>query len=96
MNKELEAIKDAWSKDTGDGRDRDATVALCDAYVAANPDLYAGLDKFDLPTLVTLLSNRRDAGDDEGAWNVEAYLIHAYEPQQIGGEYKAQTRIPGQ
>lgn len=92
MNKELEAIKDAWSKTTGDGRDRGTTVKLCDAYVAAHPELFAGLDKIDLPILVQLLSSRRDAGDDEGAWNIEAFLIHRFEPQQIGGEYKATVR----
>lgn len=93
MNKELEAIKDAWDKSTGDGRDNAGGRKLCDAYVAKHPETYAGLDKFDLPTLVNLLSSKRDAGDDEGAWEIEVYLIHHFEPQVIGGEYKAQIRL---
>ncbi len=35
MNAELEAIKDAWDKNTGNGRDEDGTRAMCDAYVEA-------------------------------------------------------------
>lgn len=93
MNAELEAIKDAWDKQTGDGRDDAGTRALCDKYVAAHPDVFAGLDKFDIPTLVQLLSNYRDAGKEEEQWNVEVWLLHRYAAQNIGGAYEAQIRV---
>lgn len=92
MNDELQAIKDAMDKETG--RDYAGAVALADAYVAAHPELFTGLDQFDLPLLVELLSKRRNSGDDEGAWNVQAWILHRYAPQSIGGEYKAEVRLP--
>lgn len=96
MNDELEAIADAWNKNTGDGRDRETTVALCDAYVAAHPETYSGLEKFDLPTIVQLLSSRRAAGDEEGAWEIEVWQLHHFEPQNIGGSYEATVRLPNE
>lgn len=94
MDKELEAVKDAMDKSTGDGRDRDKAVQLADAYVAAHPETFAGLDKFDLPLLVELVSQKRNAGDAQGEWELEAWLLHAYLPQEIGGEYRPQLRVP--
>lgn len=96
MDTELEAVKDAMDKATGDGRDRDKAVELSDAYVAAHPEKYAGLDKFDLPLLVQLVSEKRTAGDEQGQWELEAYLLHKFLPQNIGGEYKAEVRLPNQ
>jgi hypothetical protein len=49
MNAELEAIRDSWDKETGDGRDEDGTRAMCDAYVAAHPGQFItlrGLSEF--------------------------------------------------
>ncbi len=94
MNKDLEAIKDAWDKTTGDGRDEGARD-LAKAYVTAHPELFAGLEHFDVPTLVQLLSSRRDDGDEEGTWNVEAWLLACVPPQTIGGTYKAEINLPG-
>jgi hypothetical protein len=95
MDTELEEIRQAMDKSTGDGRDRDEAVRLSDAYVAAHPETFAGLDKFDLPLLVQLVSEKRNAGDEQGQWEIEAWLLHAYEPQSIGGEYQPQLRVPG-
>ena len=94
MNKELAAIAEAMDKSTGDGRDHSKAVQLSEAYVKAHPDLFTGLDKFDVPLLVQLVSKKRAAGDEEGRWNIEAYLLATFEPQQIGGEYKATVRLP--
>lgn len=96
MDKELEAIRDAEDKTTGDGRDHAKAVELADAYVAAHPEKFAGLDHFDIPLLVQLVSRKRDAGDEQGRWEVEAWLLHKYEPQNIGGEYTASVRLPNQ
>jgi hypothetical protein len=93
VNKQLEAIKDAMDKATGDGRDREKAVQLADKYVKAHPDLFAGLDKISLPILVQLLSEHRNAGNEEEQWNVEAWLLHHYPPQKIGGEYHAEVRL---
>jgi hypothetical protein len=94
MNDELKAIADALDKSTGDGRDREAAVALADAYVAAHPELFAGLEHFSLPVLVNLLADHRNAGREEDQWNVETWLLHHYPPQNIGGEYTAEVRLP--
>jgi len=95
MNADLEAIRDAWNKSTGDGRDEEGTWALADQYVADHPEVFAGLDKFDLPTLVNLLSSYRANGDEEKTWETEVWLLHRYEPQKIGGSYEATVRLPG-
>lgn len=92
MNEQLEAIKDAMAKDTGEGRDHGLAVELADAYVDAHPDLYAGLDKVSLPVLVKVVEEHRNNGRDEDAWNIEAWLLHQYAPQNIGGEYTAEVR----
>jgi hypothetical protein len=94
MNADLEAIKDAWDKNTGDGRDEGARD-LAKEYVLAHPELFAGLEHFDVPTLVQLLSSRREAGDEEGTWNIEAWLLACVPPQNIGGTYKAEIKLPG-
>lgn len=94
MNSELEAIKDAWDKNTGDGRSEEART-MARTYVKAHPELFAGLEHFNVPTLVNLLSDKRNSGDDEGAWNVEAWLLACVPPQNIGGTYQAQIQLPG-
>lgn len=93
LSPELAAIADSWDKSTGDGRDNEGTRKLCDAYVAAHPEIYAGLDKITLPVLVNLLADHRNAGREEEQWQIETYLISHYEPQQIGGAYEATVRI---
>lgn len=96
MHAELEDIKDSWDKNTGDGRDEDGTRALASAYVAAHPEAFAGLEQFDnnLPLLVDLLSQRRASGDEQGTWELEAWLLHRFPPQNIGGAYRAEVKLP--
>lgn len=101
MNKELEKIADAWNKNTGDGRDEKARD-LAKAYVNAHPETYAGLEGYvsslpedqRVPVLVATLSQKRDAGDEEGAWEVEAWLLACVPPQNIGGAYAAEIQMP--
>ena len=94
MNKELEAIKDSWSKDTGDGRDDEGTRALADAYVAAHPEEFTELRELSIEDLVTSVSTFRDAHLEESQWRVETYLLAKFAAQSIGGEYTAQVRNP--
>jgi hypothetical protein len=95
MNSELEAIKDSWDKETGDGRDEDGTRAACDAYVAAHPDQFTSLETMSLDACVQALSVFRQAGMEEEQWKVEVWLLHHFEPQQIGGPMEARVRLPG-
>lgn len=98
MNAELEAIKDAATPDnpdTGEGMDLETARNLADAYVAANPDQfekYATMTVVDLANAVTLL---REAGLVEDQWMAETWLLHRYEPQNIGGVVEPQIRVAG-
>lgn len=102
MNAELEAIKDSWDKNTGDGRDDEGTRALADKYVADHPEQFEGLrqlekqasdaDRDPIPDLVNALSVFRNAGMAEEQWRVETYLLHRFPPQNIGGEYRPSIR----
>ena len=95
MNAELEAIRFAWDKNTGDGRDEDGTRAMCDAYVEAHPEQFTELRNMSLEQCVQALSVFRAAGMETSQWEVETWLLHRYEPQQIGGDVQATVRIPG-
>jgi len=95
MNAELEAIKDSWSKDTGSGRDEEGTRALCDAYVEAHPEQFDELRNMTIDECVQAVSVFRAAGMEESQWKVEVWLLHHFEPQQIGGQVQATVRIPG-
>ena len=95
MNAELEAIKDAWSKETGAGRDEEGTRALCDAYVEAHPERFTELANMSLEECVQALSVFRAAGMEGSQWEVEVWLLHRFEPQSIGGPLQATVRIPG-
>ena len=95
MNAELEAIKDAWSKETGAGRDEDGTRELSDAYVAAHPEYFTELQNMSLEECVQAASVFRKAGMEESQWHVKTWLWHHFEPQNIGGPMVARVRIPG-
>ena len=95
MDSQLEAIKDAWDKNTGYGRDEAGTRAMCDAYVADHPDQFTSLEAMSLEQCVTALSTFRAAGMEEEQWRVEVWLLHHFEPQNIGGPMQARVRLPG-
>lgn len=95
ISEELAAIKDAVDKSTGDGRDHGGAVALADAYVAAHPELFTQLADMSIEDCVGAVGVFRAAGMEEDQWRVETWLLSRFEPQNIGGEYQAQTRIPG-
>ena len=95
MNAELEAIKDAWDKNTGDGRDDEGTRAMADAYVAAHPEEFAELENNTIEQCVQAVEVFRNANMEESRWRVETWLLHKFAPQQIGGEYQPQLRVPG-
>lgn len=93
MNAELQAIKDAWDLETGDGRDNKKTRTLADKYVKAHPEQFEDFKELSLPETVKALEVFRDAGMESQQWIVETWLLHRYEPQNIGGTYEAQVRL---
>ncbi|BDY31426.1 hypothetical protein [Mycolicibacterium mageritense] len=93
MTPELAAIRDAMSKDTGDGRDMATVVALADAYVADHPDLFTSLQSMSRDECVAALDVFRAAGMEEDQWRVEAWIQHQWEPMNIGGPVEAKVRI---
>lgn len=95
MNAELEAVRESWDKNTGDGRDEAGTRALADAYVAAHPELFTELADMTVEQCAESVSLFRAAGLEESQWRVEVWLLHRFEPQQIGGTYQPTVRIPG-
>jgi hypothetical protein len=95
LNAELEAIKDAWDKETGDGREEERTRALCDAYVEAHPEFFVTLAEKTLVELVDAVSVFRAAGMETEQWHCEVWLLHKYEPQNIGGPVQVRVRRPG-
>ncbi len=95
MNAELEAIKEAWDKNTGKGRDHDTARALADAYVAAHPEQFEQLKNLTIKQVVEAVDTFRRGHLEEQQWLAEVWQIHHFEPQNIGGEYQATVRIPG-
>lgn len=93
LSAELAAIKDAMDKTTGDGRDHALAVRLSEAYIETHPELVAEMRGMSLPEIVTASATFSAAGFEEQHWQCEAYHLAKFEPQQIGGEYKAQIRL---
>jgi hypothetical protein len=94
VNADLEAIKDAWDKNTGDGRDDEGTRALAVKYVKAHPELTEEMHDWTLERIVQAMSVFSAAGYDEKYWALEAYQLAKFPPQQIGGEYHVEAKLP--
>lgn len=94
LSPELEAIREAMDKSTGDGRDHSLAVELSTAYVKAHPELTEEMHDWDIPRIVEASSTLRAAGFENQHWAVEAYHLAKFPPQQIGGEYHAVARLP--
>jgi hypothetical protein len=93
MDKELQAIRDAWDKDVGSGRDADKARQLAKKYVDAHPDQFESLKGMTVPQLVNSVDVFRAAGMETEQWRVEAWLLDRVPPQNIGGEYQAEVRL---
>lgn len=97
MNAELEAIKDSWDKETGDGRNDEGTRILVDQYVANHPEEFTEeIRNMDLEQCIRAISAFRRAGMEESQWRMEVWQLHHFEPQVIGGTAKVRIRVPGQ
>jgi hypothetical protein len=101
MNAELEAIKDAMDKSTGDGRDHPNACTLAEAYVEAHPEQYAddiyenSLATRSVEDLVKAVDVFRAAGMEEQQWIIETFLLAKFEPQNIGGTSQVVLRVLG-
>lgn len=93
MNPELEAIRDAMDKETG--RDTEQAVTLADTYVTAHPDQFTSLNGLDMEQCVAAIDVFRAAGMEEDLWRVQAWILHRFEFQTIGGPVTARVRVPG-
>lgn len=89
MNAELEAIKEAISPhdpEAGpEGMDHATAKSLSNAYVAAHPEQFAKFAGKSLPEIVEMIDKLRDLGWDEDMWIAEAWHLHTWKPQEIGG-----------
>lgn len=103
MDKDLQAIKDAWESRPAAGqrsstergvRDKDKSVyAKADKYVAAHPEDFKGFDALPMEVIVRSLELARDTGDEASEWKFQTWLFHQFEPQDIGGVHTATVRV---
>lgn len=90
MDQELQAILDAWDKDSG--RDEDMTRELSRGYVKAHAAEFNGWDALSQETLVREIDTRREQGDLAGVAKIQAWLWHHFPPQTIGASADATVR----
>ncbi|WP_099021262.1 hypothetical protein [Mycolicibacterium palauense] len=104
----LDALFDAWDKTTGGGRDEAAARKVCDEYVAAHPDDFSEFEAWSLEECVAAVDVFRDAAAtfrsrglnahavtaDSNKLKLDVWLLHRFEPQDIGGAAKVKVRIP--
>lgn len=88
MNSELEAIKTAV-----EGGDFTQARTLADKYVKAHPDQFTDEQTMSIEDCVTSVDVFRAAGKESALWQAEAWLLHRFEAQQIGGNYQPAIRI---
>jgi len=93
MIEELEQIKAAWSKDEAGGRDEALARELADEYVKENPVLFSSISQKSLEELCADVEAFRNANMEEEVWKIETWLLHRFEPQNIGGIYQPQVRV---
>jgi hypothetical protein len=94
MQAELEAIKDAWDNSDGN-RDEALARSLSDAFVENNPHLFDSISAKSLEQLCSDIDAFRAADMETEVWLIEAWCLHRYEPQIIGGTYQPKVRVPG-
>lgn len=92
-DKELQAVRDAWAKEVGDGRDDAKARELADKYVSKHPEHFASLQEMSVQELVKAVDVFREAGMFDEQWRVEVWLLHHFNPQDIGGPVAATVRM---
>lgn len=93
MDTDIEQIRSAMDKETSGGRDEALARQLSDSLVAANPDQFSSLENMTVEQLVQAVDVFRAAGMEQDQWRIEAWLLHHFEPQNIGGPVEATVRV---
>lgn len=70
-------------------------VELADAYVEANPNVFSTYESMELEDVVKAVDVFRAAGMEPAVIQAEMWLLHRYEPQNIGGRARAVVRLRG-
>lgn len=92
MNEQLEEIKEAVASG-----EIDTARTLSDQYVSANPDAFSGWEAKEVDGeqgLVAAVDTYRATGMEDDQWKVEAWLLHRFNPQNIGGAAIVTIRVP--
>lgn len=86
MQETLEKMRDAWSADDPSQRNEAAARGFADQFAAdpQNDDWIAELRQKSVVEICESIDKFREAGMDLEVLKIEAYLLHAYEPQTIG------------
>ena len=97
MNDELTAIAEAIAPTDPDspdaiGQDHKTAVQLADEYVAAHPEEFEDYKDMSIVELVQSVDNARALGLKTAQWRAETWLLHKFEPQNIGGEQQPVIR----
>jgi hypothetical protein len=92
MDAQLEAIKEAV-----EAGELDTARTLSDTYVADNASFYTGWEAKTVDGDMGLAANcdvYRATGRDDDLWATEAWLLHRFLPQNIGGAAIMEIRTP--
>lgn len=88
MHDDLQNIKDAV-----EAQDFALARSLSDSFVTENDSLFTDMKPKADFELVAAVDVFRSAGMEENQWQVEAWLLHHFEPQNIGGSAQAIVRV---
>lgn len=91
MHEQLEAIKTAWDKESGE-RDEDLARELSAEFVETYPERYVDIRNKSVVELAKAVDIFREAGFYEKQWEIEAWLLYQYDPQDIGGSAEPRVR----
>lgn len=102
----LTTLLEVWDTEDDDGgRDTDTARRLADQYVANNPTQFTHMEDWSLETCVASVEAFRAAGDlfrerglddqavDASKLLVDVWLLHHFQPQQIGGSAAPMIRV---
>lgn len=92
MHEKLLAIKELWDKDLDGGRDAEGANRLAREFVAEFPEKFEKIAQMPLEGdqgIVHALEVFREAGWEENAWEIQAWLFAKVPPQNIGGNLGA-------
>lgn len=93
-DRELLAIRAAWDKSSGAGRDEDEARRLAREYVEAHPDKFGDVEEMTVEELCAAVDAFRAAGFDTQVALLEAWLLAKVAPQRIGGALNMPTDVP--